>query len=1003
MKTLDVLSLPKTEASLSIVKSYLQNQLSRADYELVFLRMLEIELFLGLNQNVITEGEDFLINFASSDSKHYSRLLKLLFDASLNAKDYDRSTYYLEEHRKYVPILDEYLVRSDAIRLAKAMNQPYLDLLIKITQEPAPNHVKIPFYEELLQLYIEKEKFAEAKETLNDLSLVTNEKYYREELTILYGLGHFEEVISLAETYKDIEKAVIPSVSMLMKVYYLQENYHRMTIIDSEYEHHFENAEIEDRKEFYEICSQLYKKLGIRQSEQHYLDSLKALKRLETRQQKQEKAQEKELLSKAEVISVQPRQKVAELSSQEEKRQISQFFDIFIFSESINEKFTLRDYLRTFFIHIDNYIKPTDYVIYLNDGRMYHYKKERLYDKRLIPEAINPTIIKTILDRRIEFFSNPLDFEKNVDIITQLPYSQDTKYVYGVPLEQDGALLVYFDEEIKDPEIYYDFVKLLSGLIFSKLNRENKLKVMRKENFFLTNIIRSDLMPIRTLSEIKTTYNNLAQHLFNIEEHDHIDIFVNKIKPEYIKNYRDTLRKMFSKPNQKMKLNYKYKNQFIEETMVSIQDEEQIKIVSVFEDITETIIKIETSEQKAIRDHETKVYNLSYLKQQMVDLINTKVTFIAIELNLDNRHIYGPDNTSLYFREFVKITDSFFTDGIAYRVDFNELIVTVPYNDIRAVTNILKQYINYIDNYQVISIPYESFKIKMGVLRYPVVTNNTNVDMILKYIDIAKEKSKLRKDLIYHQFTFNDYEEEVFEQNVLNHLNDSLENKNLALKFSQIIDIDKSLVWQYESQLGILNMNIDTKYITTLAKKRNRIVELDRFHIIKVLDFLVKLSIETKHLIKITIPISEETFLESTFNSFLIGAIKERRIPYSFVRLKIDLTNVKTHHYAHKIHELLNTGIALDTTALAMVLTYPFNALYIDFNDSDIKWQSYYRELKAMLNEFHIALIATNVNSKDQLETVKRLGIRLASGSMYPEISDEKLFNQIVELMPSDD
>ena len=62
-----------------------------------------------------------------------------------------------------------------------------------------------------------------------------------------------------------------------------------------------------------------------------------------------------------------------------------------------------------------------------------------------------------------------------------------------------------------------------------------------------------------------------------------------------------------------------------------------------------------------------------------------------------------------------------------------------------------------------------------------------------------------------------------------------------------------------------------------------------------------------------------------------------------------------------------------------MVLTYPFNALYIDFNDSDIKWQTYYSNLFKMLDEFHIALIATNINSKDQIDTLNRLGIRLAS------------------------
>lgn len=998
MKTIDVLSLAKTESNLSIIKSYLQTQLSKNDYELVFLKMLEIELFLGLSKNVIQEGEDFLLNFASSDSKYYPKLLKYLFDASLIEKDYDRSAYYLDEQKKYASVLDDYLVTLDEIKLLKAINEPYLDLMVKMVQGPTPNHIKIPIYEELLKFFIEKSRFAEANEILEDFQLITNEKYYKEELLIHYGLGNINKVVELAENYKDINEAAIPAVLMLMKVYFDQGNYHRMTIIDSEYEHHFEEADVDDRIEFYEIGVNLYKKLGIRQSEEHYLDSLKKVKRLETKKQKQDQQRDNaDSNIKVDITEVNPRKKETILSSKEEKRQISNFFDIFIFSENINEKLVLRDYLRTLFIFIDNYIKPTDYVIYLNDSRLFHYKKERLYEKRIIPEIINSTIIKHVIDKRNEYFANPLDFDKNVDILTQLPYTSDTKYVYAVPIENEGAFLVYFDENINDPEIYYDFVKLLSSLIYSKINRENKFKVLRKENFFITNILKSDLFALRTVTELKTTYNKRAQKMLGQGENDYVDLFVTKLNPNYIREYRQNLAKLFQAPNQVIDLSYQYQNLYIKEKLISFLDDEQIKIVSHFEDITDVIVKIETSEQKAIRDGETNLYNLTHLKSEMQDLISQKTTFIAIELNLDNRHIYGADNTSLFFKEFVRITDNFFVDGTVYRIDFNELMVTIPYNDIRAINNLIKNYVSFLEEYQVLSIPYEQFRVKMGILRYPVVTSQTNIDMILKYVDIAKQTAKQRKDIIYHQFTFNDYEEEVFEQTVLNHLNDSLDKNNLHLKFMQIIDITKNMVWQYESTLSIPNMNIDSKYINNLAKKRNRISELDKYHIIKVLDYMVKLSSETKFLIKITIPISEETFVDATFNSFLIGAIKERKIPFSFIRLKIDLSNIKTHHYAHKIHELLNTGISLDTTALAMVLTYPFNALYIDFNDSDIKWQTYYSNLTKMLEEFHIALIATNVNRKDQLETLSRLNIRLAAGTIYPMISSDDLLAKILE------
>ena len=59
MNTLDILSLEKNEASLSIIKSYLQTPLTKTDYELVFLKMLEVELFLGLSKMSLPKVKTF--------------------------------------------------------------------------------------------------------------------------------------------------------------------------------------------------------------------------------------------------------------------------------------------------------------------------------------------------------------------------------------------------------------------------------------------------------------------------------------------------------------------------------------------------------------------------------------------------------------------------------------------------------------------------------------------------------------------------------------------------------------------------------------------------------------------------------------------------------------------------------------------------------------------------------------------------------------------------------
>ena len=98
------------------------------------------------------------------------------------------------------------------------------------------------------------------------------------------------------------------------------------------------------------------------------------------------------------------------------------------------------------------------------------------------------------------------------------------------------------------------------------------------------------MIALRTLTEIKTTYNPLAQKMFMQDENQYIDSFYMKLKPDFIRVYREQIKKMFQKPNQKALINYRYDNKFIEERMVSILDGDQIKIVSAFIDTTDSLL-----------------------------------------------------------------------------------------------------------------------------------------------------------------------------------------------------------------------------------------------------------------------------------------------------------------------------------------------------------------------------------------------------------------------------
>jgi len=98
----------------------------------------------------------------------------------------------------------------------------------------------------------------------------------------------------------------------------------------------------------------------------------------------------------------------------------------------------------------------------------------------------------------------------------------------------------------------------------------------------------------------------------------------------------------------------------------------------------------------------------------------------------------------------------------------------------------------------------------------------------------------------------------------------------------------------------------------------------------------VELEKQTERLIKLTIPISRETFLDPTFNPYILGLFKKYGVPYEFVRLRCDM-DLRASHYSNQIQELIDHGISLDTTSLDMALSYPFNALHVELKKENIK------------------------------------------------------------------
>ncbi len=997
MRLQDVLTLPKQPHSLSIIKDFLEQPLSHTDYQAAFSYYFEICLSLEEYEMVFMEGEKVLKEIElQTETPYYEKILKSLIDSSLHLSKYDEMKKYIQLRKEKLPILKQYLSVLDEISYKKALKLPFLDDVLRVIKDVIPADVKISCHEMLFDLYHQDGHLEMALNQLYELyNYDLKSKYITYELNILVQLERYDEVIQKALKELRENKKSIFALKPLFEAYLAKEDYHKASTLEAEYESDIDLVDDQLKRSLYELIIKLYQKMDNKPSVDYYSKKLKSIhKQIEKKTNLKveiDKPKEEKIVF---VEKVQEKQ----ISHQSVLEDLERAHDLIVFSHLIDEKLPLREYLRQFFIQVETYLKAKDYIIYIEgeSPNLFHYKMERLYDKTLLNQSLEGSVVRFVLDTGEEVLEETSVLKLTKNIITQKDYEEDTKFLYAFPLGDMGVFLVHFEEAIQDPGIHYDFLKLLSSILFTHLLDEKKLSKLKTENRYYESVINAPILAYRELDESRSTYNEQAQQLFNIDRHHHLELFLRDLSYEHINIYKETIQRLLSKSGETKELRYRYQEKHILEKLYGLKIGDEHIVMSLFFDETAGYMEAKSLLDQATSDPETDLGNRFLFHKESEEFLKDKASFLLIDLDETLKHIYGHEQMKAYFKEFAQHTKKYFSEGRTYRYDFNQLLVVLPYNDIRSVTKIVKEYFRYLDVYESKILRYEKFNANMGILRYPVVTIEKNLDKIMRFLDIALEKAKRDKEEKYVFFVYRDYEDELFEQTVIDHLNVAIEEKSLGLVFNQITDIKKNRVWQYESELALLNLSIDNRYLMAIAKKRNRLADLERFHIKKVCEFLVELEKKTERLIKITIPIAKETFVDPTFNPFLLGTLKEYGLPYEFIRIKFEM-DLRPSHYAAQIQELIDSGIALDTNSLEMALSYPFHALHLDMKKESIKWNSYVSKVREMLEAFQMALVIRNVKTKDQKEALERLGVSYVEGPLYKQLPAPILIQKIKE------
>ncbi|VEU82554.1 EAL domain-containing protein [Acholeplasma hippikon] len=966
------------------------------EFHTVFSHLIKLKFELGRYEDVVRQGVTYYERLNKEVIKDKLDLINFIIDAALILRKFDVAYQFIQIYKEELPVLENYKAQLKLIEFKKLTNQDYVHELEALKEDFIPEEIKLKILKELLEIYLNTGKEHKIIDLIDELKRVDlKQTYIPDYFETLYKLNQIDDLKKLAESYKGHQLYAMDAYLALLRIYIIERDFHRATILDADYEVMLENAPVNYKLKIYPLLITLYTELKNKYNIDLFTKKLKQITKEEKKEKKTKSVDGKEI-----VLETKQEESFTPLKIKPKSNTLQNFnhlVDLIGYSHQISETKNLRDTLRSFFMKLEEYLVVKDLIVFKADTEtLFNYKKERLYDKTLLKSSYADTVIYEIIKDGEERFGTieTLKYDKN--ILTLNKYTDDIKYLFAFPIYDQGVFLVHFDIDVIDPGEYYDLLRGISSILYTMLVDEEKRQRLRDDLQFLKKIFDSNLTPYRIMCEAHTSYNIPAQKLLNADSHMPYEIFLRNLGVHEVKSYEILIERLFSKPNLSDAVTYLYQGKQIRERLISIQDKNEIKIISTYEDLTNYYEERSKLVMEATVDFETSLPNMNALNENLVELIKDKGSFILLSFNESILPIYGYDVAIQFFKEFGQVTKKFFTDGEVYRFSTYQLFLYIPYNDIRSVTKMVKDYLRFVENYESQVINYEKFQPKLSIIRYPVVTEEKNPAKLFRYLELSLDYLKrLGTDEHFIYFEHKIYEDEVFEQQVINYLNEAMNKSQLSLSFNQIIDVDRNVVWQYESELVLPNMDIDSKYLLAIAKKRNRLFDLEKYHIKMVCEFLNTLEKETQKLVKITIPIAKETFTDLNFNPYVFGLFQKYEIPFEFIRFKIKGDNLKSREHITLIDELAKVGIGMDTTSVEVALNYPFNAVHLDYKKNDSKWNDYIKLLNLMLQNHQMALVIRDVKTKEQKEQLQELQIKYIEGPIYKRITADQLFYKI--------
>lgn len=967
--TLDaLLKLPKTHETIQAIESFLnmssnEQQIGRA--KLFYASILFTESQYTESLTMLYEILDILKH--KEDDPIYVDTLSLIIDNDLKLSQFELAKEHIEQKRKALPILKQYIYYMDMIELAKAQNEPYEYYIDKALEDALPEGIKQSFQLKKLDGYVESGAFDLAMDMIRQLRMrllspEIAQKIKLIELDILLESKHYESILSITQT----------DPNSLFYFYHLSaliglKKYHQASIYEVEHEKDFEHLSIDLQKSIYLKVIELYELQKDSLSIENYQKKLKQLKKLETNPTKTIEKLKIETPVQTEIIIEKKVIPVVEKRLIERSKDFEAIHHLLLYGLSFTKTLEPREKMRLLLAEALKNLPISTVLIYHKDT-LKQFKKERLYDKSIEKEDLFKSVLYVTYQKQDDIIEETDIIRWNYDILTKAPYdTNQIKRVFSYPLEH-GAI-AYYQTDTTEVLFYDDYLKLLTTLIEKLYLEASHSDLVASKLDLIEGILNTDLFALKMENDTWMTLNPKAVALLGLPKQTTYVEFIQKIKGEdqiKYQQYKQNLQKELTLQEVK----YQYQDTLIFEQGIRIEHDHKTMLVSQLFDITQDSIDKDMLANKARIDGLTQAQNSYAFTLDLDQLLSQKSTFVLTQLSgLDTiESLYGKAKVLAFYNEFITLTKAHLPNALVYAFENYQSMIVLPFNDVRTVEKTLQNFFKFLKETTSKILDKQPFIAYAGVIRYPINTTETKLEKFMRFIHLALEKAKRRLSHgSFQYFDYQDYQEEQFEVSVIEQMDEAITSEKLKLSYTPIIHMQSNKVFLYAVNPYLEELSVDSNYYYLIAKRRLQIERLDKYVLKTSFKFLNQLSKTTDKYIRLSIPIDEETFRLKDFNAFVIGLVKQYDLPYSVVELSIK-SALLTPVELMKTQELADLGIHIGVSEWAQATTPSVHFIHRKepMKLDQLKTYDFILSFKDFLQNHQMGLIFESLDDQDK-------------------------------------